>query len=338
MSLQRLVFAFCASCAIVCAALTEEFAPCAEKNRLAYAREGNLVAVAIDKERALVPLGLLSPDKLPKAWRLERYDPLSGMAIVRFAHNLTPIVFRKADRIIEHKTLLLISETEAISIPVSSVIRQFGAIPSRIKPRSSSASLLTAPCYAVVGVSTLGAIIESDFIERFIAAKEPFGWGDLGFRLEGFNVSAVDTFVPNNPFKKGDRIKALGGVAYETPEKLARAILFLTPNDETNIAIDRDGAETTLRVKVSARLGGFLIADTFLERFGWVFSHDLVVRAANDNKLPVRAGDRLIAINGAIVKTPAQARAVLSGYKGAIRLLMQRDDFQFFIAVETEAK
>jgi hypothetical protein len=340
MSLPRSVFVVLALCAFAVAApdASPEFAPCAAKNRLAYAREGAFLGAAIDKDRLLVPLGLLDPSKLPKAWRLERYDPLSGFAIVRADHNLVPIVFRKADRLTEHQNLLLMNETDEIVVPVSSVVRQNGGVFARVPPRSPSGSLLTAPCYAVVGVSTLGAIMESDFIERFIEAPDPFNWGDLGFRLEGFTVSSVDPFAPNNPFTKGDRIKTLNGAAYDAPEKLARAILFLTPNNEANITIERDGAEITLSVKVIARLGGFLSADTFLERFGWIFNQDLHIRSSNNPKLPVRAGDRLVAINGAIVKNSAEARAALSGYKGAVRLLMQRDDFQFFIAVETEAK
>ncbi|MDR0665419.1 MAG: PDZ domain-containing protein [Helicobacteraceae bacterium] len=338
MSLPRSIVAFVAYCAFAFAALGEEFAPCAEKNRLAYARERNLVGVAIDADRLLVPLGLLSPNKLPKAWSLERYDPLSGLAIVRAKHNLIPIVFRKADRVTEHKNLLLMNENEAIAIPVSSVIRQLGATPARVAARSQSASLLTAPCYAVVGVSTLGAIIESDFIERFIASEAPFYWGDLGFRLEDFNVSSVDPFITNNPFKRGDRIKALGGAVYETPEKLARAILFLRPNDETNISIERGGEEITLSAKVSKRLGGFLVADTFLERFGLVFNRDLFVRSVDNNRLSVRAGDRLVSVNGEIVKTSAEARGILTGHSGAVRLLMQRGDFQFFIAIEAQTQ
>ncbi|MDR1911572.1 MAG: PDZ domain-containing protein [Helicobacteraceae bacterium] len=338
MAFLRSVFVCLAVCVWVAAAELGEFAPCVEKNRLAFEKAGSFTSVAIDSGRLLVALGLLNPDRLPKAWSLERYDPLFGFAIVKTVHNRVPIVFREADRISEHKNLLLLSQAEEVIIPSASLKRQLGTDPARVLSRSSSGALLTAPCYAVVGISMFGAIVESDFLERFIEGDDSFSWGDLGFRLEGNIVRYINPFTPNNPFLEGDRIAKINGVVYETPREIERAILFLKPGDEANVTIERGGASAELKAKVVRRLGGFLKADTFLEHIGWNLSSDLVARSIDNHKLPIRAGDRIVTINGSAVKTPKEARAVLSGYRGSVRLLMQRDEFQFFIAIETEQK
>ncbi|MDR1451259.1 MAG: PDZ domain-containing protein [Helicobacteraceae bacterium] len=331
-----MAFVVCTLAAFACAAPLDEFAPCAEKNRLAFAREGAFTGLAIDKKRLLVPLGLLGADKLPKTWSLERYDPMTGMAIVRAKHELVPIVFRKADRVNEHKNLLLMSDAEAVIVPVTSLIRQHGMKPARVPNRSVSGSPLSAPCYSVVGVSMFGAIIESDFLERFIASGEPFG--DLGFRLEGDKARYINPFIKDNPFQEGDQIKAINGARFEAPRELERAILFLIPADDANVTVRRGGADITIKAKVFPRLGGFLKADTFMEHIGWNLSGDLFVRDIGGSTLPILVGDQLVAIGGKAVKTPKEARAALSERKGAVRLLMQRDDFQFFITIETDSQ
>lgn len=82
------------------------------------------------------------------------------------------------------------------------------------------------------------------------------------------------------------------------------------------------------------------MADTFLEHLGWKLDQSLTVHSIIDQGFAgsraVRPGDRLIQINGAVVKSSEEAQRVLSGYHGPVKLLMSRENFQFFITLKTE--
>lgn len=323
------------------AAEPDPFSSCIEKNRLAITQAGSFTALAVDRERLLVSVGLLSPLRLPGEWRLLRFDPLSGFALVAAQHTLEPAVFRKSDRIGEHPKLAVVEAQSADDAVLAQ--RQEGLRGARLDRPIRSGTVVCAPCYAVMGVGMLGAFMESDYLTHFInAGGEAFYWGDLGFRLyEGENrVRYISPFFAGNPFLPEDVIVSIGDVNVTNGREAARAVLLLEPDRPVKVRFLRANVAHETVVAAGKRLGGGLMADTFLEHLGWQLDQDLVVHAIVDQGFAgsraVRPGDRLIQINGAVVKNSAQAQAVLSGYRGPVKLLMSRENFQFFITLQTE--
>jgi hypothetical protein len=313
-----------------------EFAACLERHRLSVANEGTLFAVAIDRERLLV----IGDSPLPKGWELLRYDPLAGLRLAKAAHTMLPIVLRDADRINEHKETALFDKSGISIVPARSIERQNGAAP--VKNGWGAGTLLTSPCFGVTAIATDAGFIESEFLRRFVDSDQNgrFFWGDLGIRLNGFTVEFIDPFARESPLLAGDKLVSINGVSFNGGYDLERAILLLEPGTAAAIAIERGGRRIELQSPVYRRLGGFLFADTFLERLGIRFDKALVVcgvESVSGRTLPIVQNDRLISINGAQVAEDREARAALSAFKGQIRLLMQRSDFQFFINVDIDS-
>ncbi|MDR2905145.1 MAG: PDZ domain-containing protein [Helicobacteraceae bacterium] len=342
-------------------------APCYLKNRLAYDRG----AVAIDAERLLVSLGFLSTQTLQKDWNLTTYDRLSGLAIVKSLapHGKTPIKTRPADRAAEHENLLYMNDAEAAPIPTAKFTRQFGSEPAATSRQMRSGSLLVAPCYAVIGVSATGETIESEFLQKFFDSNESaFFWGDLGARFDGYEVEFLNPFAENE-LKVGDKIISINGKTFDSPREMEREIMLMDIGSDVNITIERKSAEKrivkldsndssnsapiasekTLVIsrKIIKKTGGFLYADTFLEHLGWFFDRDLYARGVYKPKYPIDANDKIVAINGFFVNDDRDVKRVLTaladkagklgsdpGKAPKIKLLMQRESFQFFITID----
>ncbi|MDR3347761.1 MAG: hypothetical protein LBN32_04025 [Helicobacteraceae bacterium] len=315
-----------------------DFNACIARNALSIVHHNGLIAAAIDKERLLVPLGFLPLSVLPKEWKVERYDPISSFAIVRFSHDLLPIVFRKADRMGEHKELALFNKNATLAVLSEQITRQRGMKPALLPIASTSGTLLSAPCYAVVGISVMGAVMESDFLTHFIESNQSsFSWGDLGVRMDNTTVSYTDPFVKDNPFVAGDRLIELNAVAYASARELERAIALLTPSETAAIVVEREGKRIELNATVATRQSGFLASDTFLERFGWSFDSELFVqsvRMVTPQSPLMQEGDQLVAINGIPVANEQEVMAMIATITQPPRLLVQRDRFQFFINLE----
>ncbi|MDR0746573.1 MAG: hypothetical protein LBE89_01630 [Helicobacteraceae bacterium] len=322
-------------CALFAVIRADEFAACLERHSLSTAEQGTLFTVAIDKDRLLA----IGDSPLPKGWESLRYDPLTGLTLAKAAHNLLPIVLRGADRINEHKEAAFFGKSGISIVPAQSVKRQNGV---ETAGGRATGTLLTSPCFGVTAIATDAGFIESEFLRRFIDSNQSgrFFWGDLGVRLKGFTVEFIDPFVRASPLLAGDKIVSINGVSFGGSYELERAVLLLEPETTAAIAIERGGRLVELQSPVYRRLGGFLFADTFLERLGIRFDKALFVRSVesiNGRTLPIALNDRLISINGIQVADDRGVRAALSAFNGQIRLLMQRSDFQFFINVDMES-
>ena len=330
-------------------AAQSEFAGCSERNRLSFVQNGSFTALAVSENLLLVPVGLLDISLLPPAWQLVRFDPLSGFALVRTDHRALPLRFRNADRIGEHQTLMLMNPSQQRVITTQSLTRQHGFFPAHTQTATISSTLVISPCYAVVGVSMLGGIVESEFLLHFIRGgssdsddlggrdlnNSDFGWGDLGVRLNGFEVVHIDPFFVGEQFAVGDKIMSINGEKFNTARELERYILLLAPRSTARVVAARNGEPHEFEKPVSKRLGGFLAADTFLEHYGFRLDKNLFIVSVEESKKGrLQTGDQLVAINGVLVKTSAEVRAALTGRTGQLKALMQRDSFQFFITME----
>lgn len=312
------------------------FNSCIEKNRLAFEQNGEFIGIAIDKEQLLVPFGLLYPSDLPKEWRLVRSDPLTGLAVVKANHNKTPVNFRTSSRFFEHSRFVSVLPDTHFESGVKE--HQVGLCGAKLEKPIRSSSIICAPCYAVMGVGVMGRFVESDYILHLIRSDD--GWGDLGFRL--YENSNKIEFVSKTtlPVEIGDEVISIGDLNSTNHIDLMKKILLTTPKTNLKVGFKRGGVVQYADMVVAKREGGGVLADTLLESLGWKFTHDLFVHSVEQNSFisnkNAKVGDKLIEINGKPVRNSHEVKVALRDAIEKISLLIERDEFQFFIVIDKE--
>jgi hypothetical protein len=200
-------------------------------------------------------------------------------------------------------------------------------------------SIITSSCCSLEAIVTPSGIIEKEYIQRFINTKE-MNYGDVGIRIKEekgkVSVSAVNPFIKNNPFKKGDVLLALNEKKIGSAATLMRQILFAKVGSTQKFKVKRDGKIQSFSAVTYKRYGGGCISDTFLEQKGLYFNEELQIidlqkDFANYGLIP---GDKLIEVNGIRVKTQDDLQKYLADFKEFSSLLLERDGFQFFVNIE----
>ncbi|MCF6202018.1 MAG: PDZ domain-containing protein [Hydrogenimonas sp.] len=166
--------------------------------------------------------------------------------------------------------------------------------------------------------------------------------GDIGARFvkQGDNVAveSVDPFLKVG-LMEGDIVFSVGSKKEPALRDVEVAIDSCKEGSSLKFVVNRGGSAANVDVKCFRRMGGGAISDTFLERFGMEFDHSLkIVRIEEGSilyKRGLRAGDRLLAIDGKSVKSEADVRDVLSRYatqkSTPQNMLWERGEFQFFL-------
>lgn len=322
-------------------ALENRFASCEAKNQLAFVKNGSFVGIAVSTDQLIVPFGMLDRTLLPKEWELVRSDLLTGLALVKASHSATPVDFRTSKRMDEHDRFAVILPDESSSHAVAK--RQNGLCALELDKPVISGAVLCAPCYAVMGIGVLGRVVESDFVLHFLHSdQKEFFWGDLGFRLfENSNkIEFVDFSHANNQFKPADQVLSINDQNFTNTQELEQAILLLAPESTAKLTLIRDGKKITVETKVARRLGGGILADTFLESLGWRFDTSLYVNSIEKNSFVgsknVKISDKLIEINGVSVKSSRDIKTELAKPAEKVKLLLERDGFQFFVVIDKD--
>lgn len=302
---------------------------------------------------------LYSPTR-PKA-KILKSDPFIGLYLIdtpktKQSYDLLPL----DSRTLKDKNLALISK----GVPSKGAItkRQNGFL--RYAQFSSNAprnAVLGNICYQIYGLSVGGnKFIEKKYIDRFLAQKSPY-YGDLGIRAYGTKpiITTIDPFVPHNPFKPNDEILSINGKKISSSGELEWVMSNLKKDSTAKVQLQRDGKILTLQAKVSQRYGGFLLKETFLERFGLEIDEHMVIKATNPaiagRFAPLRVGDKILWINKEPILTsesnvsesstpnssPTKAferlKYLLSKaqfddrFDGQMQLLIVRDNLEIFI-------
>jgi hypothetical protein len=200
-------------------------------------------------------------------------------------------------------------------------------------------SVITSSCCALEAIVTPSGIIEKEYIERFINAKD-LRYGDVGIRVKEekgkVTVKAVNPFIKNNPFKKGDVIVAFNGKKITSAATLMRNILFAKIGSEQKFTIKHTTITQSFTAMTYQRYGGGSVSDTFLEEKGLYFDKQLCIIDLQKDfaSYGLKRGDKLIGVNGTIVKTQEDLQAYMAESKGFSSLLMERDGFEFFVTIE----
>jgi hypothetical protein len=199
-------------------------------------------------------------------------------------------------------------------------------------------SLLTSSCCSLEGIVTPHGIIQKEYLKHFVTTKS-IDYGDIGVRLQnkqGVVVSASDPFFKKNPFKRGDYIVSFDGKSVTAASVVMRKILFSKIGTQHNVKVKRASKYLTLRVVTQKRYGGGALSDTFLESQGLYFDTSLHLLKIEKRfkQYGLQKGDRLIQVNGMLVKNQKALRLYLQMHKDYSSLLFERNGFQFFVNIK----
>ncbi|WP_235852515.1 DUF7488 domain-containing protein [Helicobacter vulpis] len=276
----------------------------------------------------------------PKGVKILKHDPFIGFYLIQapktqFAYHLLDI------------------DAQAYKRPLASVSAQAraGSILQRqrgflhfarfSKPMPVNA-VVSNICYQIYGVGVGGhEFIESKYLKRFLQQKSPY-YGDIGVRVRtGVIVQSVDPFFKHNPFLEGDVITRINDQPIRNAQDFEWVVSNLAYQSHARIIVKRGRALKTLVVRVDKRHGGFLLPDTFLERFGISLNGNLVITKATRLAPPLdklQVGDQLLWINKHPIVKPGQSARValqraLSGafMQGRIEMLILRNGFEFYV-------
>ncbi|PAF42071.1 PDZ domain-containing protein [Helicobacter sp. 11S03491-1] len=205
-------------------------------------------------------------------------------------------------------------------------------------------------CYQIYGIGVGGKyFIDKKYIDRFLRQNSPY-YGDIGIRVSQENKSIivvqVDPFFKENPFLPNDKIISIDNQAIVTPEQFEWNVSNLAYHKNVEVDVIRNGKHQKLKVIADKRYGGFLLPDTFLERFGIKLNQKLEITEI-DKSTPLRlpqfqVGDRIVWINHeAIIKPNDDSEEKIenslrsafsqAGIKGTIEVLIDRDGLEFYI-------
>lgn len=209
---------------------------------------------------------------------------------------------------------------------------------AQLKYHTFSGAGIFGSCCTLRGINTDNGVITSDYILRFLKQEKRFASAGVRLKLvKGkLMVSDVNPFFASNPFKKGDEILYFDGAKLSL-ERLTKKILFSKIGSKHHFRIKRKGKAFKVSIFLKERLGGAILADTYLEHYGFQFDTDLrVVRVRQKSmvgKLGLLAGDRLKSINNISVTDDLSVRDLLAKAikSEKIRLLIERDGLQFNI-------
>ncbi|PAF53731.1 hypothetical protein BKH42_04330 [Helicobacter sp. 13S00482-2] len=207
-------------------------------------------------------------------------------------------------------------------------------------------------CYQIYGIGVGGKyFIDKKYLDRFLKEKSAY-YGDIGIRViqkdKYILVNQVDPFFQDNPFLKADVILSINNKSIHSYEEFEWIVSNLPYRKPARIELIRNGQKQKIDVVVDRHYGGFLLPDTFLERFGISFDESLNITDIDQdskNSLDLRVGDRLIWINdkpilkdtdNSIEKVNDSLRTALSdaGINKNIEVLIMRNGLELRIKLQ----
>jgi len=200
-------------------------------------------------------------------------------------------------------------------------------------------ALISSSCCSIEGVVTTKGVIQKEYIKHFLWAKKVV-YGDIGIRTYDKNgvvlVNASDPFMKENPFKVEDCIVQYDNKKVSNASTLMQKILFSAVGSKHTVKIKRSAKFLTFVVISKKRYGGGYLSDTFLEQKGIYFDVGLHVSKINKKfqNYGLNIGDKLIGVNGVIVKNQDELRRYIENFKDYSSLLFERNKFQFFVNIK----
>jgi len=308
-----------------------EFASCQDKARDALSfSDSKTLSIVFDKHQRL----LYTPHEMPA--HMKKYDPFLGLALIKDTQGFAfPFAIHRD--VIQH--LASITAEGSIKGQLQHLqcgLNQLGVFS---KPLITP-SLITNNCCLVAGIATQKGIIDANYLKHFLDFKKKrMQYGDAGIRLDERRhhviVSGVDPFFKDQSFLKGDQILAFDNKKVDNLCELRRWILFAKVGSIHHFTIKRHAKVLHKKIRIEERLGGGLLSDTFLERFGLNLDANLCIATitAKSAAMELEKGDCLIGLNFHDVHDARDIQKWLQKSDGDNALLFERRDFQFFIHI-----
>lgn len=199
-------------------------------------------------------------------------------------------------------------------------------------------SLLLTSCCSLEGIATPQGIIEKEYIERFIKIKK-VSYSTIGIRVVDEKklviIHTINPFMKDNPFKVDDRVLEFDSKKIKDASTLMRKILFSKIGSTHKVKVKRDGKVLILSMKSQKRYGGGYLTDIFLKFLGISFDKTLTIVNIEEKakKYNLKLGDTLLKMNHKNITTEAEIIETISKSKESTNLLLQRDNFQFFVKI-----
>ena len=291
----------------------------------------------------------------PKNVKILKADPFIGLYLVDVPRTKQSYDILALDkRTLNDKKLAFISSSTKVQIGHITTRHSGFLNYARFSTTTPINGVLGNICYQIYGVGVgNGGFIEKKYIDRFLSQKSPY-YGDLGIRFENSKaiVKSIDPFVPQNPFKPQDKILSINGAKVQTSDEAEWVMSNLKKDSLAQVTLLRNGKTLNLKVKVNQRYGGFLLKETFLERFGIDIDNQMVIQSINLSRAgrfnELRAGDKILWINKEPIITQStdtaskrfeRLRFLLSQtqfderFEGKMQLLIVRDNLEIFVKV-----
>ncbi|PAF46656.1 hypothetical protein BKH46_06720 [Helicobacter sp. 12S02634-8] len=284
----------------------------------------------------------------PQGLKILKADPFIGLYLVQtpltpYAYHLLPI-----DGRIKGRELSALTPTTYAQGKILNAQKGFTHYAKFSAPIARN-GVVGNICYQIYGIGVGGEyFIDKPYLERFLHQKTPY-YGDIGIRVvprEGqLVVYQIDPFFKQNPFLPGDILTSINDKKLRSYQEFEWISSNLAYGKPASIEIIRNGKPIKVQVLTDRRYGGFLLPDTFLERFGVRLDKELVVTHI-DTSMPnakiFKPQDRLVWINKKPIlqadddtksKAEEALREALSqaGVEKNIEILIMRDGLEFYL-------
>ncbi len=274
----------------------------------------------------------------PKHAKVLKSDPFIGLYLLQGEPSKFAYEMRALDKMALERVMVGISYYGAKSGDLVALQQDYTNY-ARFSQPTEPNGVISNICYQMLGLTIGGtSFIQTRYIKRFLNQKKPY-YGDIGVRLKenkGLIVGQFDPFFTHNPFKKGDEIISINKHAIKTHAQFAWIVSNLKYHSLARVVIRRNKRIKEVVVRVNRRYGGFLLKDTFLERYHIKLDKDFIVVALGKN-LPkglnmLRIGDKILWVNRHKIALNDKAlREALSSEK--IELLVSRNRFEFYLKI-----
>ncbi|PAF50568.1 PDZ domain-containing protein [Helicobacter sp. 13S00477-4] len=284
----------------------------------------------------------------PKGLKILKADPFVGLYIIQ--SNPTKYIYK----ILDIDSYAKQKELSAIGFKYSSkgkILKTQNGFTdyARFSTNIPINGVISNICYQIYGIGVGdNQFIDKKYIDRFLNQKTSY-YGDIGIRAvqkdKYIIVRQVDPFFKNNPFLPGDVILSINGKTFQNYADFEWLVSNLPYQKPANIIIIRDNKKQSFNINTDKRYGGFLMPDTFLERFGIVLDKDLtIIQIDEDKQSNFKIGDRLIWIdrkpiikneNDSFIKITDSLRSALSqaGIKNNIEVLVMRNGLELYLKI-----
>lgn len=338
----KIIFCFILS---ITSVFAYDFIACQKQASSSMEKIGKEYGVALKDNNGEIVLFYYSPKVTPRGYTILKHDPFVGMYLLKPKKKLKPLNIREINGDILEQEIASITPTQSVSGKIST-LQQSQIDFATLNVPTFNSSIISTICDHIYGIGIgNNYFLEKRYIDRFL--NNPIYYGDIGIRVfsnkEGLiEVNVVDPFFKDNPFAYGDIIMTINGESIPDLAAFNRVVFDLPQGSKVPVRINRNNNVINTFVVVDRRTGGMLLPENFLARIGIEISDNFVITrvesTAKNGFDKLKVGDKIIQINNKKVPT---------GYNNIIRMLgempdseqkwlISRDDFQFFIEVNTK--